>query len=78
MTAHNTLGAILLKARKQKGLSQIDVAKALGYDYNPVNIWERNLHKPIATDWEDLKQLLSPELGIAAVESLYEHWTSQH
>ena len=74
MTPPVTFGALILMARKQKGLSQVVVSELLGYKYNLVHSWERNLRKPTAADWDDLKQLLSPELDIAAAEPLYEQW----
>ena len=46
MKNQNNLGHNLLKARKEKGLTQRELADLIGAKHNSVSNWEHNINKP--------------------------------
>ena len=51
------------KLRKDKNLSQIELAAALGVSVNSVIIWERGAGNPNSENLEKLKKVLGVEDG---------------
>ena len=48
----------LKKARKKLGMSQVDVAKAVGVHINTYVFWERGVSNPSGENLEKLKKVL--------------------
>ena len=45
--------------RKQKGMTLMDLAQAVGVSMNTIILWERNISKPNPENMEKLKEVLN-------------------
>lgn len=57
------IGANISHARISKGMSAIDLARALGVDRNTINNWEVGLRSPKADVIPELSSILGVSIG---------------
>jgi transcriptional regulator with XRE-family HTH domain len=57
----DTLGAQLLRRRRELGLRRVDAAKLLGTNLKSLMWWERNDHEPLERFWPSIIRYLGRE-----------------